>query len=154
MQALALIASVLTNATVAMQFPERHFASKEGKNVCIYPIDEAPLSCAAIHDFQVEYHVPANASVPEEISDVVSVPFAVRTAKSRRRRSYMAPSRRCAIGPLRRSRTPPTILPLATIRIRRHRETPLFRQKSASVPSRSTSSRAASPQRWSGPSGS
>lgn len=58
---LALVA--LVSAVNALQKPERHYGCPPGKNVCIYPIDDAVLQCETIMDFQVALHVRINRTI-------------------------------------------------------------------------------------------
>lgn len=64
MTALHIVAfATLFALGYARQNPERHYGCPPGKNVCIYPIDEATLQCETFFDFQVALHLLTNSSV-------------------------------------------------------------------------------------------
>ncbi|PXF43755.1 Intestinal-type alkaline phosphatase [Gracilariopsis chorda] len=66
---LALIAV----SALALQKPERHFGCPAGKNVCIYPIDDANLQCETIFDFQVALHIPLGGMIQPQFRHEIDI---------------------------------------------------------------------------------
>lgn len=70
-----LLLTLFLSHTFALQKPERHFGCPPGKNVCIYPIDDATLQCETIFDFQVALHIPENNSIAEDFRSEFDIKF-------------------------------------------------------------------------------
>ncbi|KAI0566154.1 alkaline phosphatase [Gracilaria domingensis] len=68
-----LSSAALYASVVALQKPERHFGCPPGKNVCIYPIDDANLQCETFFDFQVALHIPENAAIEKDFRRVMDI---------------------------------------------------------------------------------
>lgn len=69
--------SYLAVSASALQKPERHFGCPTGKNVCIYPIDEADLQCETIFDFQVALHLLPEDMIQQEFRHEIDIKLAL-----------------------------------------------------------------------------
>lgn len=74
--ALATLAAFVPVA-VGLQNAERHYGCVDGKNACIYPIDDANMQCGTIFDFQVEIHLPLNETFQSNWRNAIDIKLAL-----------------------------------------------------------------------------
>ncbi|KAI0566037.1 alkaline phosphatase [Gracilaria domingensis] len=72
-----LASAALCTSVLALQRPERHFGCPPGKNVCVYPIDDANLQCETVFDFQVALHVPLSDRIDRGVRQAMDIKITV-----------------------------------------------------------------------------